>query len=285
MTNIAVFKGSLFIVLTAILLYYLITRHILKLKMTEEQLKESEERYRSILENMEEAYYEVDLEGRFSFFNPSIARTYGYTEDEIMGTSYMIAMDKDNIEKVFKAFNQVYVTGETIKGIDWKLRHKDGNEINVEASVSLRRDSQGNPIGFKGITRDITERKKAEDALRKSEVLYRFITENARDVIWIFDLNYGYTYVTPSVKQLRGYTVEEALKQSLDQILTPESYQKVKEALDREFTLEFSGQHHGPEWSLKSELEMIRKDGSTVWTEATMNIVYNEMASPQASWV
>ena len=168
-----------------------------------------------------------------------------------MGKSYIIAMDKENIEKVFKAFNQVYVTGETIKGIDWKLRHKDGNEINVEASVSLRRDSQGNPIGFKGITRDITERNKAEEALKKSEERYRFIAENARDVIWIFDLNLGYTYVTPSVQQLRGYTVEEALKQSLDQILTPESYQKVKEILDREFTLEFSGQRHGPEWSYK----------------------------------
>ena len=249
-------------------------------KLAEEALHRSEERYRGILEDMEEAYYEVDLEGKFTFFNPSITRTYGYTKDEIMGKSYIIAMDKENIEKVFKAFNQVYVTGETIKGIDWKLRHKDGNEINVEASVSLRRDSQGNPIGFKGITRDITERKKAEDALRKSEERYRFITENARDVIWIFDLNLGYTYVTPSVLQLRGYTVEEALEQSLDQILAPESYQKVKEALDREFTLEFSGQRHGPEWSLKSELEMIRKDGSTVWTEATMNIVYNENGEP-----
>ena len=279
-TRIAIFKGTLFISLTAILLYYLITRHVLKLKAAEDQLKESEERYRSILENMEEAYYEVDLKGKFAFFNPSIARTYGYSEDEIMGTSYMVAMDKDNIEKVFNAFNQVYVTGETIKGIDWKLRHKDGREVHVEASVALRRDSHGNPIGFNGITRDITERKKAEDALRKSEERYRFIAENARDVIWIFDLNLGYTFVTPSVQQLRGYTVEEALKQSLEQILTPESYQKTKEALDREFTLELSGHRHGPDWSIKSELEMIRKDGSTVWTEATMNIVYNENCEP-----
>ena len=257
-----------------------IVRDITEHKLADEALRMSEERYRGILEDMEESYYEVDLEGKFTFFNSSITKTYGYTEDQITGMSYKDYMDKENKKKVFNAFHHVYVTGETIKGIDWKLRNKDGKEITVEASVSLRRDPQGNPIGFKGITRDITERNRAEEALKKSDERYRFIAENARDVIWIFDLNLGYTFVTPSVQQLRGYTVEEALKQTLDQILTPESYQKVKAVLDREFALEFSGQRHGPEWSLKSELEMNRKDGSTVWTEATMNIVYNENGEP-----
>ena len=75
------------------------------------------------------------------------------------------------MKKVFKAFHHVYVTGETLKGVDWKLRNKDGKELFVEASVSLRRDSQGNPIGFKGITRDITERKQvAEERLRREKL-------------------------------------------------------------------------------------------------------------------
>ena len=109
---------------------------------------------------------------------------------------------------------------------------------------------------------------------------HRLLAENVRDVIWIFDLNLNRTFVTPSVQRLRGYTVEEALKQTIDQILTPESYQKAKSILDREFKLEFSGQRHGPEWSLTTELEMNRKDGSTVWTEVTMNILYNENGEP-----
>ena len=117
--------------------------------------------------------------------------------------------------------------------------------------------------------------------LSKSEERYRILAENARDVIWVFDLNLGYTYVSPSVMQLRGYSVEEALKQSLDQILTPESYQNAKVMLDREFALEFSGQRHGPEWSFTTELEMVRKDGSTVWTEVILNILYDENDKPK----
>ena len=278
MISIAMFKGILFIVLTGILLFYLIARHDLKFKVAEEQLKESEERYRGILDNMEESYYEVDLKGRFTFFNNAIPRTYGYTEDELMGTSYKIAMDKDNIEKVFNAYHKVYVTGETIKGIDWKLRNKNGKEVYVEASVSLRRDSQGNPIGFKGITRDITERKQAEEALKKSEERYRFLTDNAHDVIWTFDLSSGFTYMSPSVKQLRGFSVDEAMKLGLDQTLTPDSYSKAMEMLEEELRLEMNGERHDPDWSKTFELEQFRKDGSTVWTEVMVNLIYDEIS-------
>ncbi len=130
------------------------------------------------------------------------------------------------------------------------------------------------------LSTEIDERKRIEGALRESEKRYRLLAENVRDVIWIFDLNLGYVFVTPSVQQLRGYTVEEALKQTMDQILTEESYQKAKAILDKEFALEFSGQRHGSEWSITSELEMKCKDGSTVWTEATMNVVYNENGEP-----
>ncbi|MRR38760.1 PAS domain S-box protein, partial [bacterium] len=246
-----------------------------------ERLEASEMRYRSILEDMEESYYEVDLDGRLTFFNQSIARTYGYSDDELMGISFRNTMNEENTGKVFRAFHHVFLTGETIKGLDWKQRHKDGHDVHVEASVSLRRDSHGNPIGFKGVTRDITERKKAEEALRKSEERYRIVAENARDVIWVFDLDMGYTYVSPSVSILRGFTADEAITQTLDQILTPESYGKAMKLMDREFSLEKSGQRHGPEWSFTTDLEMVRKDGSTVWAEVTMNILYDDEAEPR----
>ena len=130
------------------------------------------------------------------------------------------------------------------------------------------------------LSNEIAERKRIEGELKESQKSYRLLAENVRDVMWIFDLNLDYAFVTPSVQRLRGYTVEEALKQTIDQILTPESYQKAKAILDREIALEFSGKRHGPEWSLTTELEMVRKDGSTVWTEATMNMVYHEDGEP-----
>ena len=130
------------------------------------------------------------------------------------------------------------------------------------------------------LTKEISERKRIEEELRNSERRYRLLAENVSDVIWIFDLNLGYTFVTPSVKQLRGYTVEEALKQTMDQILTPSSFAVVREILDKELKVELSGQRHGPDWSITTELEMVRKDGSTVWTEATMNLIYTEKGEP-----
>jgi PAS domain S-box-containing protein len=135
-------------------------------------------------------------------------------------------------------------------------------------------------LSARSVNQTDNKRQTAIEELRKSEENYRILAENARDVIWIFDMNLGYIFVTPSVQQLRGYSVEETLKQTIDQVLTPESYQKARAILDREFTLEFSGQRHGPEWSLTTELEMVCKDDSTVWTEVTMNIVYSANGEP-----
>ena len=122
----------------------------------------------------------------------------------------------------------------------------------------------------------VSEHKRIEDAIKGSEERYRNLVENAHDVLWVFDLNLGYTYISPSVKRLRGYSVEEALKQRLDQVLTPESSKRARELFERERNLEESGHRHGPDWSLTSEFEMIHKDGSTFWVEVTMNPLHDE---------
>jgi PAS domain S-box-containing protein len=121
-----------------------------------------------------------------------------------------------------------------------------------------------------------SEHKRIEEAIKGSEARYRNLVENAHDVLWVFDLNLGYTYISPSVKRLRGYSVEEAMKQRLDQVLTPESSKKARELFERERNLEESGHRHGPDWSFTSEVEMIHKDGSTFWVEATMNPLHDE---------
>ena len=121
-----------------------------------------------------------------------------------------------------------------------------------------------------------SEHKRIEEAIKGSEERYSNLVENAHDVLWVFDLNLGYTYISPSVKRLRGYSVEEAMKQRLDQVLTPESSKKARELFERERLLEISGHRHGPDWSLTSEFEMIHKDGSTFWIEVTMNPLHDE---------
>ncbi len=140
-------------------------------KQTEEALQESEEKYRTILESIEDGYYEVDIAGNFTFLNDSLCRKIRYTRDELMGMNNREYMDEVTAKKVYQSFNRVYATGKPDKGFEYEIIRKDGTPINVEVSISLIRDSEDHRVGFRGIVRDITERKQAEvekDALRRN---------------------------------------------------------------------------------------------------------------------
>jgi len=132
------------------------------LKLTEEALRESEEKHRSILENIEEGYFEADIVGNSTFFNDSAAKILGYSRDELMGMNNRQYTDEENAKKLYQTFNKVYTTGKTHKGFDWEVIRKDGSKRYIEASVSLRKDSEGQPIGFRSIVRDVSKRKRTE---------------------------------------------------------------------------------------------------------------------------
>ena len=138
-------------------------------KRMEEALHEREERYRTLLENMEEGYFETDLPGNFTFVNDSLCRMLGYPKDELRGMNNRQYMDKNTAKMVYKIFKDVYTKGEPCKVFDWEIVRKDGAKRFHESSVYLIRDAQGKPIGFRGIVRDITERKWVEEALQRSE--------------------------------------------------------------------------------------------------------------------
>ena len=138
-------------------------------KQAEDALKNSEEKYRTILEGIQEGYFEVDLAGNFTFVNDSLCRFLGYSKEELMGMNNRQYTDIEHSNKLFQAFNKVYNTGEPTEGFDWQIIRKDGTKRYVEASVSLQKDSSDKPIGFRGIVRDVTDRKQAEEALRESE--------------------------------------------------------------------------------------------------------------------
>ena len=111
-----------------------------EIKQAQEALRESEEKYRNILESMEEGYYEVDLAGNFTFLNDALCRIRGYTKDDLMGMNNREYMDSETAKEVYKLYNEVYTTGRPIKGHPWKIIRRDGTKSYAEVSASLMKD-------------------------------------------------------------------------------------------------------------------------------------------------
>jgi two-component system NtrC family sensor kinase len=142
-----------------------ISRDVTERKRAEEALRQSEERYRTILEEMQDSYFEVDLAGNLTFVNSSACRHLGYSREELTGVSYKSFTAEEHIKSVFRTFNEVYRTATPNKGFHWKIIRKDGSPRFIDVSVAPLQNDKGEIIGFSGVGRDITERKKIEDQL------------------------------------------------------------------------------------------------------------------------
>ena len=244
----------------------MVSRDITERKEAEQELRNSEEKYRSILETMQESYFEVDYAGSLTFFNDSLCRLLGYSKEELMGMNNRQYTDKEHSKKLFQVFNEVYNTGKTTEGFDWQIIRKDGTERYVEASVSLQKDSSGKPIGFRGIARDVTERKQAEEALRASEELFRNYLEYAPDGVYTNELNGTFLYGNRRCEEIIGYKREELIGKNFLElnILPGKSLNKAIELLQ----LNMEGKPTGPD-----EIELISKEGRLIPVEINTSVV------------
>jgi len=182
-------------------------------KRAEEALRQNEEKYRTILEDIQEGYFEVDFTGNFTFFNDSMCRLYGYSREELMGMNYRHYTDKEHSKNLFQTFNKVYNTGEPTEGFGWRIIKKDGTKRYVEASVSLQKDSSGKPIGFRGIVRDVTERREAEEAVAENERKFSTLIGNLPGIVYRCDNDREWTmsFLSEGCRDLTGYAPEEII--------------------------------------------------------------------------
>ncbi len=230
----AVIKCILFPGILTPFIAYAVVRVVLKMADSEKALCESKEKYHSILDDIEDGYYEVDLKGNFTFFNNSLSRLLGYSPSAMAGMNYCECMSSENAQKVYQTFNQIYETGEPAKGFDWEIFKVDGSRGHLDTAVTLMKDAEGNPIGFRGIVRDMTQRKKSENALRESEAKYRQLLNHAPSGIYEIDLASGkFTSVNDVMCEYTGYSRHELLSMRALDILTEESQKKSIQRLEK----------------------------------------------------
>ncbi|MCK9363414.1 MAG: sigma 54-interacting transcriptional regulator [Syntrophales bacterium] len=153
----------------------------------EAAMPDVEGRQQAVLQNIEEGYIEVDLKGRLVFWNDSFRDIIGYPEEELLGLDFRKYMEEGMATVVYDAYNKTFRTGMPNKSFTYEINRKDGISRNIENSISLIKDSQGRPVGFRSVVRDITERKRTEEDLEKHRNLMQAIFGSVKDAIITVD--------------------------------------------------------------------------------------------------
>ncbi len=159
-------NGELFLRLLVLCFFMIFCSHaqytINRRRELDDALRKSEEKYRSIIENIEEGYYETDLDGCFTFLNSAMSTVTGFEKEELVSFKSLINSADENAKAALDLFNRGIVIEQDQSEFSWELKRKDGSKRYLAATVSLLRDSKKYPVGYRGFLRDITRRKQAE---------------------------------------------------------------------------------------------------------------------------
>ncbi|MGA9111593.1 MAG: PAS domain S-box protein [Smithella sp.] len=249
-------------------------RDITERKQMEESLQKSERNFHLSLDNSPLGVRIVTAEGETLYANRAIVDIYGCDSiEELRGAPLKDLYTPESYAE-FRIRKGKRERGEFCPPeYEISIVRKNGELRQVYA---FRKEIIWNGARqFQVIYKDITDRKRAEETLKKSERQYRLLADNIHDVIFVMDMNLNYSYLSPSVKLLRGYEPEEAMKQTPAQTVTPSSLNLALGILSEVMELEKS-EHRDIYVSRTFQVEMSRKDGTTVWTEVKASLIRDE---------
>ena len=242
-------------------------------KQAEESLRASENKLRSIFEAMTDVIIILDAEGRFLEVAPTHMDIHYLQPTLLQGKSVKDFFPPEKADEFIRKIDNALSEDKPIY-IDYELTI---NQDKVYFGATISPLSSDTVIL---VARNINERKQAEEALREREEKYRILADNITDNIWILDLNdLRFTYISPSVIDITGYSADEAIGFQLSDMLTPPSFELATSILDEELVID---QAADSTRSLTLELEHFCKDGSTVWTEASMSFMRDQAGRPKA---
>ncbi|MEK6302038.1 MAG: PAS domain S-box protein [Acidobacteriota bacterium] len=242
-----------------------ILRDITERKRAEEALRESEERFSRAFHSSPAALSISGLEdGRLMEVNMAYLELTGYSQSEVLGRTSLELGLWANPEHRMKMAQTLRERGP-VRDLETQFRKKSGEVRNVLLSVELI-ELRATPCVL-GIVQDVTDRKRAEEALRASEERYRDLVENAHDIIYSHDLEGNYTAVNKAVEQITGYSREEALKMNVAQIIAPEHLEQARSMIRRKLAGEKEPVYN---------LEIVAKDGRRVAFEVNTRLIHQD---------
>ena len=180
-------------------------------KQMERVLGESEERFRSFVENANDIVYTLSLDGIFTYISPNWTESLGHDVCEVEGRSYEIFVNPEDLPQCRAFLEQAIVTGEKQAGVEYRVHHKSGAWQWHTSNVALIRNADGKIVSCLGIDRDITNRKRAEEALRESEEKYRILLDESTDPIFSFASDGRYLYVNRAFANGVGKKIDEII--------------------------------------------------------------------------
>ncbi|MDB5034937.1 MAG: hypothetical protein JWQ98_2178 [Chlorobi bacterium] len=234
---------------------------------TEKLLRDSEERYRYLVNNARDIIYRTDANGHFVFFNDSALGMMGYPVESLRGAHFLELIRADfrpaarrfYARQIARRIPNSYYEFPTLTG--------SGDEIWIGQNVQLIFDDGEEVVGFQAVARDITDRRRVEQALRESEDRYRDLFENANDLIQSTSIDGGFLYVNRSWREALGYTEEEIAGMNLFDIVHPahrSSYQEIRRrVIDGEKVDRF-------------ETRFLTRNGGEIMVEGSMNCSYSD---------
>lgn len=235
-------------------------RDITERKKAEEALRENEARYRSIVENLTQAYYEADRRGAFTYCNPGLLLIAGYSEQELLGTISFRLVAEEHRGRVMETYRRWLEEKRTDVSMEFKVQTKTGRSFWVEQVTHLEFDANGRFVKATNILRDIDERKKAEEDLRRSREQYeRFFMEDLT-ADYISTRDGRLLACNPAYVRIFGFSsMQEALITNVSTLYrSPEERQRLLSRLQRERKLEYY------------EMQMVKRDGTPLYIIANI---------------
>ena len=182
------------------------SRDVTERKLSEQALRESEERYRTTFENLYDSFFETNLDDEFIMASPSIKRLHGWTVGEMLGRkSRSLYVDPSRQDALIAELE----AGRAVNDFEAELLRKDGSSFPASINAKVIYDDHHRPLAVQGTARDISERKLTEDALRASEARYRATFESLHDVFYQANNEGLITLMSPSCLRHTGYTPDE----------------------------------------------------------------------------